>query len=111
MLGFHEAPDLTHQGHSHSSLLPRFEDHLNTDVVDVQFVYSVQSLDRLKKKRNKYLNKLERAEVTYKQRKERKEKREQAKSQDVSFWHRYLTFYRPLMPSFQFCSFFLNIHV
>jgi hypothetical protein len=69
----------------------RFEDHMHTKVVDVQFVYSAQSLDRLKQKRNKYLDKLERAEITYQRRKQKQERREQAKSQDVGFWDRYRT--------------------
>jgi hypothetical protein len=68
----------------------RFEDHMRTKVVDVNFVYSAQSLDRLKKKRNKYLDKLERSEVIYQRRKQKKETRDQAKSQDVGFWHRHV---------------------
>jgi hypothetical protein len=74
----------------------RFEDHMHTKVVDVQFVYSAQSLDRLKKKRNKYLDKLERAEITYQRRKQKQERREQAKSQDVGFWDGYRTLTCPV---------------
>jgi len=60
----------------------RFEDHLNVEVVDVQFVYLAASLEKMKKKRQKYLNKIEKARIKFEKRKA------ENKRQKASFWKR-----------------------
>lgn len=56
---------------------------MHTEIVDVQFVYSVKSLHKLKKKRNTYLNKLERAEMEWEKRKLNKEKRDRGEGPGI----------------------------